>query len=82
MKNEHLHVKSQTSSPFRKTAVFLVFICGQNCTHYMTGAGLGTDELILLALLLEVVRVLSTEMHAESPFPNKSELPAEAWTNV
>lgn len=25
MKNEHLHVKSQTSSPFRKTAIFFVF---------------------------------------------------------
>lgn len=46
----------------------------------MPRADLGSDELILFALLLEVVWELSIEKHVESPL--QSELLAEAWTNV
>lgn len=63
----------------------LQFFCGHlKWTHCMSEAGLGTDDLILFALLLEMVRVLSTEPHAVSP--PQSELPCwsmdkrlEAW---
>lgn len=56
-----------TTCMWKSQTIVVLWAFKVSCTHYMTGAGFGPDKLVLLALLLEVVWVLSSETHVKSP---------------